>query len=186
MNTTPALVRIGTLGKLLGRDGMIKCDIPEESYRGIWSRHQVVWIERMGCAVPYCIQKSTDERGILLMNVEDHELKSMQGSALYMEQNALVNAVKKDIKRSRLSSNHEGDYTILMGFHLYDKSHKHIGLVTDIVSMPGQWMATVELGDRQIYIPLTEDWILSIDHDTRNLFMDIPIGLLDIDAVDAD
>lgn len=55
-----------------------------------------------------------------------------------------------------------------------------IGIVHSILQTPGQTLAEIRRKDREILIPLNEDWIVSIDHNLKSILMNIPEGLLEL------
>ena len=64
------------------------------------------------------------------------------------------------------------------GFQVFDQHQTFIGEIKAIEEYPGHPMLIVFGDNREILIPLIEDWILDLNADSRTLQLDLPIGLL--------
>ena len=77
----------------------------------------------------------------------------------------------------------DSDSEDLAGFSLFSENNLYIGLITDIIKNPGQWLLKISGNDgREILVPLHEDLIVGIDKKERKIFMIIPEGLIDINS----
>ena len=67
----------------------------------------------------------------------------------------------------------------LLGYLLFDDSTP-IGEIKEVIEQPHQILCTVMVGEKEAYIPVHESNILQIDHQKRQIHVEIPEGLLDI------
>lgn len=65
----------------------------------------------------------------------------------------------------------------LQGFILTDQHHHHIGIIQGIETYPGHDMLIISCENREILIPLIEEWITNLDEESRTLQMTLPEGL---------
>jgi len=75
----------------------------------------------------------------------------------------------------------EDNLTDLTGFSVLSVDNTLIGVVSELIRNPGQWLLAIKYEeDKEILIPLHDDFIVNIDHIGKILIMDIPEGLLDL------
>jgi len=75
----------------------------------------------------------------------------------------------------------EDNLTDLTGFSVLSVDNTLIGVVSELIRNPGQWLLAIKSEeDKEILIPLHDDFIVNIDHIGKILIMDIPEGLLDL------
>ncbi len=68
----------------------------------------------------------------------------------------------------------------LVGYTLKDEKKGSLGLVVEIVDMPGQRMFSLVVNDKEILLPFTEDLIKKVDHKLKVIHYKAPEGLIDI------
>ncbi len=71
-------------------------------------------------------------------------------------------------------------YTDLIGYLVIDEVHGELGEITNVVEMPQQFIATVDLDGKELMFPLSEDLILDIDQEEEIIEVDLPEGLVDL------
>lgn len=71
-------------------------------------------------------------------------------------------------------------YTDLIGYLVIDEVHGELGEITNVVEMPQQFIATVDLDGKELMLPLSEDLILDIDQEEEIIEVDLPEGLVDL------
>lgn len=67
-----------------------------------------------------------------------------------------------------------------LNYFIIDKHLGEIGLINEVIKMPKQFLASVMYEQREALIPLADDFIISADHEKKEILMDLPEGLLDI------
>jgi len=71
--------------------------------------------------------------------------------------------------------------TDLEGYSVLSVDNTLIGVVFELIRNPGQWLLSIKSeANKEILIPLHDDFIESIDHNGKKLVMDIPEGLIDL------
>ena len=68
----------------------------------------------------------------------------------------------------------------LAGYKLSDKTKGDLGLVNEVIDMPGQRMFSVIINENEVLLPFAEDFIVKIDHKARTVFYNAPEGLIDM------
>ena len=128
-----------------------------------------------GIFVPFYIESyrfRTESTALLkLEDIENEkQARAFSGLAIYLPISFQDKVNEKDIGM---------DYFI--GFKIIDKTHSEIGTITAIDESTKNLLFIVENADAdEILIPATDDFILDIDHERKNIFMEIPEGLLDV------
>ena len=95
--------------------------------------------------------------------------KHFNGSELFVEGNTLSTYFKKAVD----------DYGYLIGYTAYD-SGRELGLLLDIIELPAQVLAVVQVRGHEVMIPLVDDLILSIDKRTKKILFTLPEGLVQL------
>ncbi len=70
----------------------------------------------------------------------------------------------------------------LSGYTIVDRSSGESGTITEILTYPGQLLAVTLIGEREIFIPLHPDLIVSVDHSGKSIVMELPQGLTGLDG----
>ena len=71
--------------------------------------------------------------------------------------------------------------TDLSGYSVLSVDNTLIGVVSDLIRNPGQWLLAIQSeANKEILIPLHEDFIKKVDHKAKKIVMDIPEGLIDL------
>ncbi len=68
----------------------------------------------------------------------------------------------------------------LTGYTLHDKAKGDLGLINEVMEMPGQKMFSITMGEKEVLLPFAEDFIIKIDHKIKTVFYKAPDGLIDI------
>jgi len=68
----------------------------------------------------------------------------------------------------------------LIGYHVYDENNKPIGKIVALNNSTPQAFFEIESNLKQTLIPVNEDWILEIDDEQKEIFFELPDGLLDL------
>ena len=128
-----------------------------------------------GIFVPFFIESyrfKTDTTALLMLeNIENEEqAREFNGLTIYLPVSFQDKVKEEDIGL---------DYFI--GFRLTDEMQGEIGTVTAINESTKNVLFIVENADEnEILIPANDDFILDIDHETKNIQMKIPEGLLEL------
>ena len=85
------------------------------------------------------------------------------------------------ISRSDFPELEEDEYYLndLIGYTLLDKTNNNYGCVDDTFHFPANDVLSVSLNDKEYLIPIIDDIILDIDHDSRLIIINPISGLFD-------
>jgi len=68
----------------------------------------------------------------------------------------------------------------LIGFDAYDHQENFIGEIVNINTNSPQALFEISSENRDILIPVNEDWIIEIDEENEDIYFELPDGLLDL------
>jgi 16S rRNA processing protein RimM len=83
-------------------------------------------------------------------------------------------------------SHNDLSLSTLVGYTIIDHSLGQLGPVLQVDDFGGNVVLTVQYLDGEIMLPLNDDFVLSIDHDSHTLIMQCPEGLLDLNNSEDD
>lgn len=72
------------------------------------------------------------------------------------------------------------DATVLKGFKAIDENTQTEGVVLDVVDYSGNVVVTVEIFSREILVPLSEYYMVGVDFDKQELYLNIPQELIEL------
>jgi len=133
-----------------------------------------LFVEVDGIPVPFFIEEmrfSTDTTGFLKFeDIEKTEdARILNGLPLFIE--------KKYLAEEPVAQN---DFEFYEGFTLVDEKNGNIGIVKFIDTSTENHLFVVGDDDNEILIPVSEDYILSIDEANRTIYLHLPEGLLEL------
>ncbi|QLE01035.1 16S rRNA processing protein RimM [Galbibacter sp. BG1] len=164
------------LGKIVKKYGfkgevLAKLDTDEpELYENLES----VFIAHGNNLVPFFIEKSSLHKSQLLrMRLEDvdneAEADSILKSELYLPLSFLP----------ELSGNQFYFHEII-GFTMVDVNYGNVGTIVSVNDNTAQALFEVENGDKQILIPMNDEFINKVDRDKKQIVVTTPEGLIDL------
>jgi 16S rRNA processing protein RimM len=163
-------VKIGFINKLQGYKGEVQCII-ERGYVEDYADEKFLFIMLDGIAVPWAVEEIKDKRGaavIKFMDVNDEEYaKRFIDAEVFVERRS-----KKNIE--------EPNWKNLAGYEVVDKTHGSLGVIKSIEEFPQQLIATVLLKEKEVLIPLNEDFLEKVNDEQKKLFLNLPEGLIDL------
>ena len=69
----------------------------------------------------------------------------------------------------------------ISGYTVFLKNNEVIGIVTEMIENPGQWLLTVITQDgKEILVPYHDDLVISMDSREKTIVLDLPEDLADI------
>ncbi len=66
------------------------------------------------------------------------------------------------------------------GYTVTDSNLGYIGVVSDIMDIPGNNLLKIMDDEKEILIPLTEEFIIEINHNVKSILVKTPTGLIDL------
>ncbi len=166
-------VEIGKFGKPFGISGKLKLNCEDEILKKL-KKDKVFFLKRGAHYIPYFVQY-IEETHDSLLKIEGfdnpQDAKTCSGNTLYLPIKDLPEIKEKPGLF----------FSVLKGFILHNQEDMLIGKINDIVSMPQQELASVELlGGNEILIPLHESLIIGIDSELMIVQIEMADGLMDI------
>jgi 16S rRNA processing protein RimM len=136
-------------------------------------KEEVLFLElRKESYIPFF---TTDIRGInddeYIIRLEDipnvEEAKKLVGKEVYVKEEVL-----KD---------HAEDTPLLWkGFNLVDKNKGSLGAIEEVMEVGPQWLAKITYQDKEVLIPLAEDFLIEINMKNKFVRIELPEGLIEV------
>jgi 16S rRNA processing protein RimM len=165
------LINIGFISKPTGFKGELIFAI-EDGDPGDYSNSKFFFVELEGKPVPFLAEIIKLNDSSLVVKLGDvnseAEAKKLSGKKLFVE------------KSTTTSSEKEMDWFDLVGYFAVDKVYGALGKIEHIEESPQQLIAQCSVNGKVILFPLHEDFISEIDDEKKQLYLDLPEGLLDV------
>ncbi len=164
------------LGKIVKKHSfkgeiVIKLDTDEPE---LYGNMESVFVDLGGNLVPFFIKKSSLSKGTMLrvhfedVNTEE-DADFLMKSGIYLPLDLLPKL--------------EGDqfyFHEIIGFKVVDANHGDVGVLVYINDKAAQPMFEIEKGDKEIFIPMIDDFIKKIDRKNKEVHVETPEGLIDL------
>jgi 16S rRNA processing protein RimM len=177
METIPKshCVKIGFVQKPHGIQGELVIRFQEEFYETL-EEIPTLFLDIDNLLVPFFIAEGSlrfksGESVIARLDWidSDKKAKELSGLSVYVNQDDIIEP------DDELSPN------ALTGFRLYDTALGFVGEILGMNDFAGNLLLTVEYRGKEALVPLNEDLIIRIDEDAREIEMQLPAGLFDLD-----
>jgi 16S rRNA processing protein RimM len=168
------MIEIGKCGKPHGLDGTLKCQI-DERYLDDVLQAKALFIGTGTNPIPYFIE-SAREGNHFLVKLEEvnsrEDAVTLAHKPIYLRVEDLMEA--EDIA-DEYSDNR---YEKWIGYEMHDEETGVIGVITEILNLPGHFTAQVNYQGKEILIPVHENLIVRIDNEKKQVMFNLPLGLL--------
>ncbi len=129
--------------------------------------------ERRESYIPYFIENSnntTDGEALVVFDEINtvEQAKHLVGKKVFVEPEVFAG-----MKGNTIS-------TGMTGFTMIDKRRGALGIVEDMFETPGQVLATININQKEVIIPLVTATVLSVDASKKEIKVDLPDGLLEV------
>lgn len=155
----------GTTGAL---SAMLDVDDPE-----YYKKLESVFLEIGQNLVPFFIRHLALQGRRAVLRLEGVES---------MEDAARLRSCRLMLPTSSLPPLEEGRfrYHEILGYTVHDEHLGVLGTVEQVYQRVGQDLLGMRYRDREVLIPVTDEVVLRADHNSRQLMVNLPEGLLDI------
>jgi len=176
METIPknSCVKVGYIQKPHGIHGELVIRFQEEYYETL-EEYPTLLLEIDNLLVPFFIAdeglrfKSSESVISQLAWVDsEKKAKALCGLAVFVNQEDLL-------KPEDEMNVHE-----FVGYKLFDEELGLIGVINDVHDYSGNILLSVEYRGKEALVPLNEELIVGLDEDYRELILQIPEGLFDL------
>jgi len=166
MNKETHLKKIGFVSKLNGFRGELVIASDDENFID----EPFLFMKMDGIAVPFFVEDIFEKGGNVIVKFEDVDDES-QGS-MYLNKEVFIEQHEKEKPAISIKD--------LVNYHIVDASFGDLGPILRIDEFPQQEIAVCEVNEKQILIPLNNDFIDEIDDENRQIMMSLPDGLIDL------
>ena len=168
---------IGFTKKCHGLKGELKVMV-EDEYLEDFLQTPVIFLSIKGRHLPYFVEKAKlgNDLVLKLEDVESKEAAHLLASKEIFLQPA--NILKKEEREFEVVS--DLVFGHLVDFTLVDAEIGELGKIEEVVEFPQQEMAVISHNEKEVFIPLHESLIEKIDEEKKNIYMNLPEGILDI------
>ncbi|MEN0047364.1 MAG: ribosome maturation factor RimM [Bacteroidota bacterium] len=167
-------VLIGKIGKAHGIKGAVKC-LAEDAYLPDLANAAAIFIEENGQKLPYFLEEVQIGNAVILTLEElgtKEEANRLRGKEVFLRESDLLPIENRVLETL--------EYIKYEGFELQDTELGVIGVIEEVIEMPQQEMAVINYKDKEVLIPMNEDFILEILEEEKILKVELPEGLLDL------
>jgi|NOAtaT_6_FD_contig_31_9175692_length_662_multi_5_in_0_out_0_1 16S rRNA processing protein RimM len=170
-----SLVPIGKLGKSHGVSGALRIFV-DERYLDDFLATELIFIETEGKKLPFFIE-DVFEANDLLVKLEDVDTPEAahrySGKAIFMRE-ADLQPLTAEVPLS------DAQFERYIGYTICDKRIGIIAAIDAVIELPQQFLASVNYGGKEVLVPIHPDLIERVDHQQRQIWMDLPMGILEI------
>lgn len=165
-------ILLGQIVKVANYDGTVIVKLLQQ-FTDILSYSAPLFIETEGKLVPFFVSEyefsGTDTLRVKFDGYEsDTKVSEFVGCSIYLS------AAPGDSFMRKEEDNISG-YTVFL------KNNEVIGIVTEMIENPGQWLLTViTQGGKEILVPYHDDLVISMDSREKTIVLDLPEDLADI------
>ncbi len=172
-----AYIHIGYIGKAHGLEGKVKVS-PLDAYWEDFEYLEIYFIEDRGKPVPYFLEDINLDSQPPIAKFEDigdrEAATKMSNKKILIRVSDLKREVGESAEKTTL------EYQQYIGYTLIDKQLGKLGEIEEIQEFPQQEMAFFEYNGAEKMIPLNEYIITDVDDEAKQLFVDLPEGLLSL------
>lgn len=174
--TNQTRVKVGRILKTFGRDGQLRCQIHDD-FMQILRKGKFIWIEIDGLEVPLeIVSLSRQHKPLIRFRGVDTEYQAnlLSGNWVYIR--------KEDYGKEEwpVVETEETIYDFLKNFQVNFANHNLKGVIANIQQYPGQIMAFIKIDEKELLVPLVEEFIVDIDENEKTINLTLPEGMLDL------
>ena len=166
-------ILLGTILKLHGIHGQVILGLNNIRFDNIL-KMETVFIEIDGLPVPFFVkeysERTTDSLQISFDDVDNEEqAKDLLGTKVYLpSDNADIMPVASTA------------YSQLIGYEVNDKIFGNLGVLQEIIDIQQNPLFSITDGKKEILVPASQEFILSINDESKIIYVQIPNGLIEL------
>jgi 16S rRNA processing protein RimM len=165
-------ILLGRITKISGFGGGVTVKL-EKSFSGKSDHIESVFLEIEGRPVPFFISEY-EFSGADILKVRFEGYDSSEKVSEFVGCRVFLTSSTRPAEK-------EKDPESLAGYRILTEENSLLGTVKEVISNPGQLLLNVSSPeDKEILIPLHDDFIVEIDREKKVLIMNIPEGLTEI------
>lgn len=173
---------VGKIGKAHALAGELKASFDYTLKEGAISQLSHLFIDVVSPPIPFFIEtiKPAPQEGFYLVNFESITNKEEAAQLTNTNIAFLKEEVEQYFVLPNESTSPFDEETDLVGFTMIDRNLGNLGSIDNIMEMPHQLLAQMEVKGQEVMIPLTEATTEQIDEYDQVIYTNLPEGLLDI------
>ncbi len=165
-------ILLGSITKVSGFGGAVSVRLERTLTENI-PLTESVFLEIEGRPVPFFISAS-EYSGAGTLKLKFDRCNSDEQAEEFIGAKVWLTGAPAHGKKSR-------DVKSFEGFNVYDQNDQLVGCITEVIPNPAQLLLRINSpGNREILVPLHENLIIGIDKRKKEIIMDIPEGLIEL------
>ncbi|MEH0157859.1 ribosome maturation factor RimM [Limibacter armeniacum] len=163
---------LGYITKTHGLDGEVLffLDVNDPT---AYNELDTVFIEERGQLVPYFIESMVTHKDRFIVKLEDIDAleaaETLRGAQLF-----LPLAVLPELEDGQFY------YHEVIGYTVVDQQQGKLGTVKNVYTNAAQDIINMSYKGKEVLIPVTDDIVIRANHDTKELEVNLPEGLVDV------
>ncbi|MCX6276063.1 MAG: ribosome maturation factor RimM [Bacteroidetes bacterium] len=163
-----SLKKIGFISKLNGFNGELVIAGTSEDFL----TEKFLFMFMDGMPVPFSVEEMFDKGGNVIVKLED--VNDEDSARRFIKLEVFI-VQKKRKPKSEINSIHD-----LLNYHLIDSTFGDLGPIIRIDEFPQQEIAVCIVKEKEVLIPINNDFIDDIDDENRQILVTLPDGLIDL------
>ena len=168
------LVALGRVVRSQGRDGRIKLRLNEKGPTGFAGA--TVYFRKGDGFEPFTVESLTLDRNVYVLKLKGVETLAAADALAGRD----VFAAESDFRA--LGGDGFYDFQVI-GSRVLTRDGAEVGEVAAVLVAGGPVLLVVRRGDRDVYIPFTEAICVKVDPGAKEIVVDPPEGLLDLNEI---
>jgi len=162
---------IGTFFKTKGLKGELQLYVEYDELDAI--KFNAIFVDMAGKLVPYFVSSVKYQGNGAYLFLED--VDSIEKASKLLKKDVYLPDKLKPRKKKE-------EFTLkdLKGFIAIDEREGELGEILEVQELPQQYIASVHYKKKEILFPLNESIIKGIDLEGGEVYVELPVGLLDI------
>jgi 16S rRNA processing protein RimM len=116
-------------------------------------------------------QRTTDTEAI----IKCQDINTVDSAEDFVALDVLLH--KSGVKRKK------GNLDVsIIGYRIFADGFGEIGILNEIIEMPGQTMLQTFYKDQEVLIPAVEEFVIEINNKQKQITLNLPAGFLDLNA----
>lgn len=160
------LTEIGYFSKTHGTKGHLILKSEREFH---FEEMKALFVERSGSKAPYFVMEARETNNDLIILLE--EILSIEKAKLLIGKKVFIDSSLID---------EDEEQTDWIGYELVDDMHGSLGKIIEVSDNGAQLLVSVLYKEKEVILPLTDNFIESVDDSARVIKFKAPEGLIDI------
>jgi len=171
---SPDLVALGKILRSQGRDGRLKLRLNE---KGLPKPDcAAIYLRRADGFEAFAVESLTVDRSAYFLKLKG--IDTLAGADALAGLDVFV--AEADFRR--LEEGHYYDFEVI-GCRVITRDGAEVGEVAGILPAAGEFLLVVKRGDGEIYVPFTETICVKVDPEAKEILIDPPEGLLELNEI---